>query len=593
MLYTSAYSQASLTVAVALALAVMHMGNAPASARLSIVSIRASAVINTLWAVFVATAGTVLMFHGGSAGLAMTIYLAAHTISSFLVLLVLARRDSLPQGMALTFALATRNNRSLGRHGSPADRSTTTLQPDHRADARSANRSDHGSSGARSPLPLAPHPRRARAYRRLHRELREQSFKEATPMSPELQTDPRQEIAASPASGLAGQDHGESSIQTHHRSLNVLAYVHLRNIHASTGAGRVARQLTEHLARRSDISLRVLADAADRARILPLVGEPWQSFRYHTFTAETSRQQAWWFALNRPAAERFWPEADIVFCTGEAYVPTQKARLVVTAHDAAYFEPGAHRQDGAFWRQRLKWKLLFRRLSARADMIHTVSHFSAERLAHFFPALASRIRVVHNAVTPHFFDTVPESGRAFVREQGLSDRPFVLIPGGLHFRKNADLILAAAPRLLSQHPDLVLAIVNHSDPEYATRAAALSARVRLLGFVSESALHALYAAATIVWFPSLYEGFGLPVLEAMAVGAPVVASNASSLPEIAGHAALLADARNPSDHVERLSTLLEDETLRGRLAALGQAHARKFNWERSAAQLRGHFETLL
>ncbi len=95
--------------------------------------------------------------------------------------------------------------------------------------------------------------------------------------------------------------------------LNLLAYVHLRNIHASTGAGRVARQLTEHLALRDDISLHVLADAADHARILPLVKMPWTEFSYHTFSSDTSRQQARWFAFHRPFAESFWPEAQIVF----------------------------------------------------------------------------------------------------------------------------------------------------------------------------------------------------------------------------------------------------------------------------------------
>ncbi len=377
------------------------------------------------------------------------------------------------------------------------------------------------------------------------------------------------------------------------RPIHLLAYVHLRNIHASTGAGRVARQLTEHLAARGDVRLRILADAADRTRILPLVGEPWQSFRYHSFQAETSRQQARWFLLNRPKAESFWPEAEIVFCTGESYVPTTRARLVVTAHDAAYFEPAAHRQDGAFWRQRVKWTLLFRRLAARADMIHTVSQFSADRLAHHFPALASRLRVVPNAVTPHFFEPAPEPGLRFLGEQGLRDRPFVLVPGGLHFRKNADLILAAAPRLLARYPDLVLVIVNHSDPLYAARAAALSPRLRLLGFVAEEALHALYAAAAVVWFPSLYEGFGLPVLEAMAAGAPAVASRASSLPEIAGEAALLAEASDANDHLEQIFNLLDEPRLAGDLRRRGHARAAQFTWQRSAALLKQHFDTLL
>ncbi len=106
-LYKLSYNDASVTVAIALALAVMHMGNAPAAARLSIVSIRASGVINTVWAVFVAAVGTLLMLHGGTAALAMGIYLLAHTLSSVLVLSVLARKGALPKGLPLMFSVAT------------------------------------------------------------------------------------------------------------------------------------------------------------------------------------------------------------------------------------------------------------------------------------------------------------------------------------------------------------------------------------------------------------------------------------------------------------------------------------------------------
>ncbi len=385
----------------------------------------------------------------------------------------------------------------------------------------------------------------------------------------------------------------QSSATAAARRLNLLAYVHLRNIHNSTGAGRTARQITEHLASRADVNLHVLADANDERTVIPLVAEPWLSYQTHTFASDTSRQQARWFLLDAPKAEAFWPEADIVYCTGESYVPTKRARLVTTMHDAAYFEDGAHVRDSAYWKTRLKWELLYRKLARRVDMVHTVSHFSAERLAHFFPSLRDRIRTVHNGVTPHFFQQVPAAGLQYLAEAGLNERPYILVPGGLHYRKNAELILAAIPLILRRFPDLVIAIVNHTSPAYAVRARSLGPQVRLLGFVTDEALHALYTAATVVWFPSRYEGFGLPVVEAMACGTAVVASNSSSIPEIAGEAALLADPASPQAHVDALMSLLTDEAARAHFGSAGRQRAGAFTWSSTASQLKHHFDTLL
>jgi glycosyltransferase involved in cell wall biosynthesis len=121
----------------------------------------------------------------------------------------------------------------------------------------------------------------------------------------------------------------------------------------------------------------------------------------------------------------------------------------------------------------------------------------------------------------------------------------------------------------------------------------LSGDVHIAGFVSDDALKALYAAAEAVWFPSRYEGFGLPVLEAMACGAPVITSNASSLPEIAGHAAILVDPGRAEAHLEALEGLLQSRAMRDELKARGRERAARFTWAKSAAELKTHFDSIL
>ena len=382
------------------------------------------------------------------------------------------------------------------------------------------------------------------------------------------------------------------SLQAAPRRLNLLAYVHLRNIHNSTGAGRVARQVVEHLARRDDVRLEILADRNDYERIVPLVKGPWNEFRYRFIAQETSRQQARWILLANPRAERYWPEIDIVYCTAESYVPTKKAKLVVTLHDAAYFEDNAHRRDLAFLKTRLKWQYLYRKLERKADLFHTVSQFSADRLAHFFPDIKSRLRVIHNGIAPHFFGPVTAAGEDYFQGLGLNGRPFVLLPGGLHYRKNAELVLQAWPMLSRRNPDLLLVIVNHSNPDYIERAKTLGDNVRVLGFVPDHGLRTLYSKAQIVWFPSRYEGFGMPVLEAMACGAAVVTSEASSLPEIAGNAALMASPTCPRQHAEVLEELAQNDSRRMELGERGRARAARFTWDRAAEKLKGHFDSL-
>ena len=165
-----------------------------------------------------------------------------------------------------------------------------------------------------------------------------------------------------------------------------------------------------------------------------------------------------------------------------------------------------------------------------------------------------------------------------------------LATGGPHPRKNVAGLLAAYARLRADHaaPPLVVAgDVTSARGQALLGTAAdlgLADHVIFPGQVSEAVLPALYRSATLLVYPSLYEGFGLPILEAMASGLPVITSNRSSMPEVAGDAAILVDPENPEDLASALSSALTDDALRRDLAQRGLDRSRKFTWERTARE---------
>jgi glycosyltransferase involved in cell wall biosynthesis len=347
----------------------------------------------------------------------------------------------------------------------------------------------------------------------------------------------------------------------------------------------------EYVSRRDGVNMHILADSGDHKAVVDKVGSPWTEYPYHLFSQDTHYQQARWLAFHTPVAEKFWPDTEIVHCTGESYVPTRR-KLVVTLHDAAYFEPGAHPKNFATFKQRLKWRYLYGTLSRNADAFHTVSQFSADRLGAIFPSIRSRLRVVYNAVQARFFSPVNEIGEAALKSHGLAGKRYIMFPGGLQYRKNADLVLKAWPILHERVPDLNLVVTGHCDPRYVEMAAPLKGSV-FTGFVDDDELCSLYSGAQAVWFPSLYEGFGLPVLEAMACGAPVVASDTTSVPEIAGNAAVLVSPQSVSENVDALEMVVNNSALRTKMRDDGRAHARQFQWSHSAAKLHELYSSVL
>ena len=267
-------------------------------------------------------------------------------------------------------------------------------------------------------------------------------------------------------------------------------------------------------------------------------------------------------------------------------------RRVATVHDLIYkVHPEAH-----FGVISMGMRVLVPLSVKRATRVIAVSQSTAEDLRNLMHVSADRIDVVPNGVgTPPDLEPLPA---AEVRARHhLGERPFVLCTSAKRPHKNLLRLLDALASIPAERrPVAVLTgYPTEHEAELNERAAALGVTgdVRMLGWVEQAELEGLYAAATCLVFPSLYEGFGLPVLEAMARGVPVASSDRSSLPEVAGDAALLFDPEDVSAMAHAIERLLSDGVERQRLIALGREQAKRFTWEACARGTLASYERAL
>ncbi|HEY1338160.1 MAG TPA: glycosyltransferase family 1 protein [Bryobacteraceae bacterium] len=266
---------------------------------------------------------------------------------------------------------------------------------------------------------------------------------------------------------------------------------------------------------------------------------------------------------------------DVFHATSLVRRPPQKPRLTSTIHDMTCWlmpelHPAANRRADASFAEVLRC----------ADSLIAVSQNTKDDAVRVLALDPEKITVIHSGVADAFFDA--KAGD--IRERYGLDRPFVLFLGTIEPRKNLDTLLSAyeaVPRDVRDEFELVVA--GPSGWASGETKARLGA-VRRLGYVPEEDVAPLTAAATVFAYPSLYEGFGFPVAQAMAAGTPVVTSNLSSLPEIAGDAAELVDPRSVTELRDALARLLISTDRRALLAARGRERARAFRWEECAAQ---------
>jgi glycosyltransferase involved in cell wall biosynthesis len=249
--------------------------------------------------------------------------------------------------------------------------------------------------------------------------------------------------------------------------------------------------------------------------------------------------------------------------------PVISRRNVVVLHDAA-----ALRRPQAYSRSYVAYqRLMLPALARRARLVITVSQFSKQELVEVLGASPERIAVVPEGVGERFH---PGVERTWVGVHYGLGAPYVLVVGTVSERKNLAVLARASRALAERGVDLVVA---GSDRGYLR---ASEVPLRRLGYVPDDHLPALYAGARALAMPSLYEGFGLPCLEAMACEVPVVAAAAGALPETVGDAALLVEASDPDAFATALIAAACDEETRARLVEAGRRRAAAFTWARTA-----------
>ncbi|WP_184549232.1 glycosyltransferase family 4 protein [Mucilaginibacter sp. FT3.2] len=282
--------------------------------------------------------------------------------------------------------------------------------------------------------------------------------------------------------------------------------------------------------------------------------------------------------------------ADILHCTSNTAPLNSKIPLILTLHDVIFLEKSKIRTS-ASWYQRLGnmyRALIVSRIAKKAVRIITVSEFQKKVISETLNIPAEKISVVYNGVDERFFNKCSDENIVKALQKYKLKRGYMFFMANTDPRKNTIGVVNAYAQLLLKEPDGPRLVMKGLKPDQVheilehENLAWLKEHIDITGYVAYEDLPAIYQGASMLWFPSFSEGFGLPIAEAMASGVPVITSFNSCMPEIGGESALFIDPKKPSTLTAAALLILNDATIAAQLAEAGKKWALSFTWDAAA-----------
>jgi glycosyltransferase involved in cell wall biosynthesis len=351
-----------------------------------------------------------------------------------------------------------------------------------------------------------------------------------------------------------------------------------------TGVGKHINNILLNLANRQgfDVSLLVAQEYINSDRQLDC-RTPLQNFELRTYPYKKLLAERLWKFLDLPKMDKFIGKTDCLYSPVAEYIPIDKnIPKIVTMHDMHTIEPDLpwSNSNSHKW-QRLKTEIWISKAIDKTDCICTVSNYSKQRIVELLKVKPEKITIVGNGVDTAFFD-IAKIDKKYLKAP--IPEPYIIVIGGLRYKKGGYHVIEVAKELALRKSLLKILIVGSNESELVNIANTLD-NIVLLGVIDDSQLPKFVRMASALLFLSLYEGFGIPMLEAMAVGTPAVVANKGAIPDVGGSAAIVVEPENAAAIADILINLDRDTQMHFQYEQLGRERANEFTWDRCVDRL--------